>query len=116
LDQSGYNRPETKDESASRDSKKTRPIEEKESWRRLETLERSTADIPEGIPVITVCGREGEELFAKAEKLEEAVLRRRKPKAFARVRDRSGNTADPPKAGRGIGTESPTPPKAGVRP
>ncbi|MDR1105458.1 MAG: IS4 family transposase [Treponema sp.] len=76
LDQSGYNRSEAKDESASHDSKKVRPIEEKESWRWLETLERSTADIPEGIPVITVCDREGDmyELFAKAEEREEAFL------------------------------------------
>jgi hypothetical protein len=32
-DQSSYNRPEPKDETASRDSKKKRPIEEKESFR-----------------------------------------------------------------------------------
>jgi hypothetical protein len=60
LDQSSYNRPEAKDESASHDSKKVRPIKEKESFRWLETLERSTADIPEGIKVITVCDREGD--------------------------------------------------------
>ncbi|MDR3192514.1 MAG: IS4 family transposase [Treponema sp.] len=76
LDQSGYNRPEAKDESASHDSKKVRPIEEKESFRWLETLERSMADIPEGVRVITVCDREGDmyELFAKAEGLEEPFL------------------------------------------
>jgi hypothetical protein len=60
LDQSGYNRPEPKDEPASHESKKIRPIEEKESFRWLETLERSTADIPEGVRVITVCYREGD--------------------------------------------------------
>jgi hypothetical protein len=60
LDQSSCNRPEAKDESASRESKKVRPLEEKESFRWLETLERSTADIPEGIPVTTVCDREGD--------------------------------------------------------
>jgi hypothetical protein len=60
LDQSSYNRPEAKDELVSHESKKVRPIEEKESWWWLETLERSTADIPEGIKVITVCDREGE--------------------------------------------------------
>jgi hypothetical protein len=47
LDQSGYNRPEAKDETAGHESKKVRPIEEKESfrWRGLKsekTLERST--------------------------------------------------------------------------
>jgi hypothetical protein len=65
LDQSNYNRSEPKDESATHDSKKIRPIEEKESfrWRGLksdETLERSTADIPDDIKVITVCDREGD--------------------------------------------------------
>jgi hypothetical protein len=60
LDQSSYNRREPKDESASHDSKKVRPIEGKESFRRLETLEHSTADIPEGVRVITVCDREGD--------------------------------------------------------
>jgi hypothetical protein len=54
LDQSSYNRPEAKDESVSHESKKVRSIEEKESWRWLETLERSTADIPEGIQVLNV--------------------------------------------------------------
>jgi hypothetical protein len=58
LDQSGYNREEPKDEPASHESEKARPIEEKESLRRLETLERSAADIPEGVRMITVRGRE----------------------------------------------------------
>jgi hypothetical protein len=35
LDQSGYNREEVKDESSSHESKKVRPIEEKESFRSL---------------------------------------------------------------------------------
>jgi hypothetical protein len=60
LDQSRYNRSEPKDESVSRESKKVRPIEEKESFRWLETLERSTAGIPRGVKVITVCDREGD--------------------------------------------------------
>jgi hypothetical protein len=76
LDQSSYNRPEPKDESASHESKKVRPIEEKESFRWLETLERSMAAIPCGVKVITVCDREGDryELFAKAQSLNEPVL------------------------------------------
>jgi hypothetical protein len=75
-DRSSYNREEAKDESASHESKKVRPIEEKESFRWQESLERSTADIPEGVKVITVCDREGDmyELFAKAQSLNEAVL------------------------------------------
>jgi hypothetical protein len=76
LDQSSYNRPEAKDESATHDSKKIRPIEEKESYRWPETLERSTVDIPEQIKVITVCDREGDmyEFFAKAISLNEPLL------------------------------------------
>jgi hypothetical protein len=62
LDQSSYNRAEAKDESASHESKKVRPIEEKESFRWLETLERSTADIPEGIKVHGLRLQEGWEL------------------------------------------------------
>jgi hypothetical protein len=76
LDQSGYNREGPKDEPASHESKKVRPIEEKESFRWLESLERSTADIPEGVKVIRVCDREGDmyELFAKAQSLKEPIL------------------------------------------
>ncbi|MDR1986804.1 MAG: IS4 family transposase, partial [Treponema sp.] len=76
LDQSRYNREEPKDESVSHESKKVRPIEEKESWRWLESLERSTADIPCGVKMITVCDREGDryELFARAQSLDEPVL------------------------------------------
>jgi hypothetical protein len=57
LDQSGYTREEPKDESAGHESRKMRPIEEKESFRWLESLERSTADSPLGVTVITVCDR-----------------------------------------------------------
>jgi hypothetical protein len=76
LNQSDYNRSEPKDESATHDSKKTRPIEEKESFRWLETLERSTADIPNDIKVITVCDREGDmyEFFAKAVSINKPFL------------------------------------------
>ena len=60
LDQCGYNRPEPKDESASHENKKVGPIEEKERYRWFKTLERSRADIPEGVRVITLCDREGD--------------------------------------------------------
>jgi hypothetical protein len=60
LDQSGYNRSEPKDETASHESEKVRPLEGKESFRRLEALERSAADIPKGVKMTTVCGREGD--------------------------------------------------------
>ena len=76
LNQSRYNRPEPKDDTRSHESKKVRPIEEKESFRWLETLERSTQDIPEGGKVITVYDREGDmhELFDKAERLNQPFL------------------------------------------
>jgi hypothetical protein len=76
LDQSDYKRDEPADESATHDGKKTRPIEEKESFRWLETLERSTANIPDDINVITVCDREGDmyEFFAKAVSLNKPFL------------------------------------------
>jgi hypothetical protein len=35
-------------------------LEEKESFRRVKALETSTAGIPEGVKVITVCDREGD--------------------------------------------------------
>jgi hypothetical protein len=76
LGQLSYNRPEPKDESASHNSKKKRPTEEKESFRWLEMMDKRVANIPEGIRVITVCDREGDmyELFAKAKALDEPFL------------------------------------------
>ncbi|MDR2783690.1 MAG: hypothetical protein LBB48_07635 [Treponema sp.] len=60
LDRSSYNRPEPKDEPASHESEKAWSIEEQKSFRRLESLERSTADIPHRFKVITVCDWEGD--------------------------------------------------------
>jgi hypothetical protein len=48
------------DESASHNNKKKWPIEEKESFRWLEMMDKSVANIPGGIRVITVCDREGD--------------------------------------------------------
>jgi hypothetical protein len=78
LDQANGNRPEPKDDSGSRESKKVQPAEEKERFRRLETLEQSARDTPEGIRVITVCDREGDmyELLAEAPALQEPFLTR----------------------------------------
>lgn len=68
LDQTSYTREIRKDESASHDKKKRRPIEEKESYRWLETMENSSDNIPSGTKVIHVCDREGDmyELFERA--------------------------------------------------
>ena len=52
--------------------KNARRIEEKESWRWLETLRDSTSIIPDGVHFITICDREGDiyELYAEAQSLE----------------------------------------------
>jgi hypothetical protein len=52
LDQMGYNREEPKNESLTRDQQRNRPIEEKESNRWLETMERAGEGIPSGTKVI----------------------------------------------------------------
>jgi len=46
------------------------PIEEKESYKWLETLEKASASFPEGTKAIHICDREGDiyEFFCKAEK------------------------------------------------
>ena len=76
LDQLSYSRPESKNNSASHDIKKLRPIEEKESYRWLKAMENGTADIPEGTKIINICDRESDiyELFDKAEKTNKAFL------------------------------------------
>jgi hypothetical protein len=68
LDQTSYNREQSKDDSKSHESKKIRPIEEKESFRWIKTLERSLTGIEQGVNVLTVCDREGDiyELFNNA--------------------------------------------------
>jgi len=68
LDQSSYTRSTRKDDSASHDKKKQRPIEEKESYRWLETMGNSTIEMPSEVKFIHICDREGDmyELFEKA--------------------------------------------------
>jgi hypothetical protein len=68
LAQSSYNREHPRDNSRTHDSKKTRLLEEKESFRWVQTLGSSTLDLPEGVHVVTVCDREGDmyELFDEA--------------------------------------------------
>ena len=67
LDQHFYTRENMKQE-GTREELKLRPIEEKESFRWLETMEKSNAGIPESIKVINICDREGDmyELYEKA--------------------------------------------------
>ena len=69
LGQTFYNRTQPKDSSRSHESKKVRTLEEKESYRWVQMVETSTAGLPEGVKVITVCDREGDmyELLDAAE-------------------------------------------------
>lgn len=70
LEQTADTREIRKDETASHDKKKRRPIEEKESFRWLTTMEQSSRAIPPEVKLIHVCDREGDmyELFEKGEK------------------------------------------------
>ena len=49
-----------KDDSETKEQKKARPIEEKESSRWLKTMNETQKRVPEGMRVSTVCDREGE--------------------------------------------------------
>jgi hypothetical protein len=60
LDQMGYNRAEAKNTSLTREQQQNRPIREKESNRRLETMENANCGIPETVTMIHVCDREGD--------------------------------------------------------
>jgi len=76
LAQSSYNREKPSDNARTHDSKKVRPLEEKESHRWVRTLGESTESLPEGIRVVTVCDREGDmyELFDEADSAGQAFL------------------------------------------
>ncbi len=76
LEQTSYNRTQAKDDSRSHDSKKTRPLGEKESYRWVQTLWESTSDLPDGMHVVTVCDREGDmyALFDEADRWGQAFL------------------------------------------
>ena len=76
LDQSGYSGSQPENETASHDAKNASTVDKKENALWLETLDRSMADIPETVKVITVCDLEGsmDELFAKAQSLRKPVL------------------------------------------
>lgn len=56
------------------------PIEEKESYKWLETIEKSNISVPDGTTVVHICDREGDiyELFCKAESENTRYLCRRR--------------------------------------
>jgi hypothetical protein len=64
----GFNRAGRTNTALTREQQKNRPIEEKESTRRLETMENADRDRGDAIKILRVCGREGDnyELFDKA--------------------------------------------------
>jgi hypothetical protein len=76
LAQSPYNREQPRDNSRTHDSKKTRLLEEKESFRWVQTLGVSTINVPDEVHIVTVCDREGDmyELFDEAVRTEQPFL------------------------------------------
>ncbi len=76
LEQTSYNRTQAKDDSRSHDSKKTRTLRKKESYRWVQTLWESTNGLPDGMHVVTVCDREGDmyALFDEADRWGQAFL------------------------------------------
>ncbi|MHC6203328.1 IS4 family transposase [Breznakiellaceae bacterium SP9] len=66
--QKGFNRAEPKNTTLTKEEQRNRPIEEKESFRWLETMGNADAAIAADTKVIHVCDREGDiyELFDKA--------------------------------------------------
>jgi hypothetical protein len=60
LDQTGFNREEPANTGLTKAQQRNRPIEEKESFRWLETMERADRDIPKDIKVLHICDREGD--------------------------------------------------------
>ena len=60
LDQTSYNREQAKNDRYTHNIKINRELEEKESYRWVKTFETSTACLPEGLKVITICDREGD--------------------------------------------------------
>jgi hypothetical protein len=60
LDQMGYNRPEPREETLTKEQQKNRPIEEKESNRWLETMDTVGKSVGAETKVIHVCDREGD--------------------------------------------------------
>lgn len=76
LYQETHTRDVRRDDSETKDEKRSRPIEEKESYRWLNTINETHQRVQEDIPVLTVCDREGDfyEFFSKAADLGEDFL------------------------------------------
>lgn len=76
IHQEAFTRKKRKDNTATKEEKKARPVEEKEGFRWINTLRQANNIIPDRIEAVTVCDREGDfyELFADAQKLGEKFL------------------------------------------
>ena len=98
LSQSYSTRPEARSE-LSKYERSRRPIEEKESYWWIETLQKSMKLIPDGTQAITVCDREGDifELYAQVQKLcGDFVIRiaqNRKTETNSKIFERIRNSA-----------------------
>jgi hypothetical protein len=59
LDQKPHNREDAQDESRTHESRKVRPPEEKESYRRVQTLGESATGIPQGVKAVSDASGKG---------------------------------------------------------
>jgi hypothetical protein len=76
LSQSVITREEEKSTDKTREEKRARPIEEKESYRWLETMQTSAENAPKQANIVHIADREGDiyELYALAQRLEEKFV------------------------------------------
>lgn len=69
-------REKPKDDSQTKEQKRSRPIEEKENFRWLDSMRETLLRVPADIPILTVCDREGDfyEFFSEAADLKANFL------------------------------------------
>lgn len=69
-------REKAKDDSQTKEQKRSRPIEEKENFRWLDSMRETLLRMPADIPILTVCDREGDfyEFFSEATDLKANFL------------------------------------------
>lgn len=75
-DQRDWTRQSLKNDTGTKEARKLRPIDEKESGRWVDVIRAAHDRVPSDVPTLTVCDREGDfyELFAEAEKTGEKFL------------------------------------------
>lgn len=74
--QEANTREKPKDDSQTKEQKRSRPIEEKENFRWLDSMRETLLRMPADIPILTVCDREGDfyEFFSEAADLKANFL------------------------------------------